>query len=71
MMAVQSDTVSMASRLTQEGIIKLQMFTTMLTDAFQDCDDGCPIRYHFDDKPFKLRSQIKVADKCDRWASLC
>ena len=31
------------------------MFSAMLTDAFQDGDDGIPIRYHFDGKLFKLR----------------
>ena len=27
----------------------------MFIDAFQDCDIGFPIRYHFDGKLFKLR----------------
>ena len=27
----------------------------MLTDAFQDCDAGFPIRYRFDGKLFNLR----------------
>ena len=31
------------------------MFSTMLTDAFQDGDSGIPIRYHFDGKLFNLR----------------
>ena len=31
------------------------MFSAMLTDAFQDCDAGIPIRYHFDGKLFNLR----------------
>ena len=31
------------------------MFSAMLTDVFQDCDDGFPIRYRFDGKLFKLR----------------
>ena len=31
------------------------MFSAMLTDAFQDCDDGFPIRYRFDGKLFNLR----------------
>ena len=26
------------------------MFSTMLTDTFQDCDAGLPIRYRFDSK---------------------
>ena len=31
------------------------MFTAMLTDAFQDCDNGIPIRYYFYGKLFDLR----------------
>ena len=31
------------------------MFSTMLTDAFQDGDNGIPIRYRFDGKLFNLR----------------
>ena len=31
------------------------MFSVMLTDAFQDGDNGIPIRYHFDGKHFNLR----------------
>ena len=31
------------------------MFSAMLTDAFQDGDNGIPIRYRFDGKHFKLR----------------
>ena len=31
------------------------MFTAMLTDAFQDGNNGIPIRYRFDGKPFNLR----------------
>ena len=31
------------------------MFSTMLTDAFQDCDAGFPIRYRFHCKLFNLR----------------
>ena len=31
------------------------MFSAMLTDAFQDCDDGFPITYRFDGKLFNLR----------------
>ena len=31
------------------------MFSAMLTDAFQDCDNGIPIRYRFDGKLFNLR----------------
>ena len=32
------------------------MFSVMLTDAFQDCDNGIPIRYRFDGKLFNLKS---------------
>ena len=36
------------------------MFSAILTDAFQDCDDGFPIRYRFDGKVFNLwRLQAK------------
>ena len=35
------------------------MFSAMLTDAFQDGDNGIPIRYRFDGKLFKLRLQAK------------
>ena len=36
------------------------MFSVMLTDAFQDGDNGIPTRYHFDGKLFNLRrSQAK------------
>ena len=31
------------------------MFSAMLTAAFQDGDNGIPIRYRFDGKLFKLR----------------
>ena len=31
------------------------VFSAMLTDAFQDGDNGIPIRYHFDGKLFNLR----------------
>ena len=31
------------------------MFSAMLTDAFQDGDNGIPIRYRFDGKHFNLR----------------
>ena len=30
-------------------------FAVMLTNAFQDCDTGFPIRYGFDGKLFNLR----------------
>ena len=49
------------------------MFSAMLSDAFQDCDDGFPIRYLFDGKLFnlcKVASQIKGADRRPRWALL-
>ena len=32
-----------------------KMFSAMLTDAFQDGDNGIPIRYRFDGKLFNLR----------------
>ena len=35
------------------------MFSAMLTDAFQDGDNGISIRYHFDGKLFNLRLQAK------------
>ena len=31
------------------------MFSAMLTDAFQDGDNGIPIRYRFDEKLFNIR----------------
>ena len=31
------------------------MFSTMLTNAFQDSDNGIPIRYRFDGKLFNVR----------------
>ena len=31
------------------------MFSAMLSDAFQDCDDGFPTRYRFHGKLFNLR----------------
>ena len=31
------------------------MFSAMITDAFQDGDNGIPIRYRFDGKLFNLR----------------
>ena len=39
------------------------MFSTMLTDAFQDCDAGFPIGYRSDDKLFnsrRLQAKSKV-----------
>ena len=46
------------------------MFSAMLTDAFQDCDAGFPIRYRFDGKLLNLRRlqakskvQTDVVDK--------
>ena len=46
------------------------MFSAMLTDAFQDGDNGIPIRYRFDGKHFNLRRlqanskvQIEVLDE--------
>ena len=41
----------------KQGCITLfnMMFSVMLTDAFQDRDNGIPIRYRFDGKLFNLR----------------
>ena len=46
------------------------MFSAMLTDTFQDGDNGIPIRYRFDGKLFNLRRlqakskvQIEVLDE--------
>ena len=39
------------------------MFSAMLTDAFQDSDNGIPIRYRFDGKLFsqrRLQAKSKV-----------
>ena len=38
------------------------MFSAMLTDAFQDSDNGIPIRYRFDGKLFNLR-RLKAKSK--------
>ena len=35
------------------------MFSAMLTDAFQDGDNGIRIRYRFDGKLFNVRLQAK------------
>ena len=37
------------------SILFSMMFSAMLTDAFQDGDNGIPIRYRFDGKLFNLR----------------
>ena len=37
------------------SILFSMMFSAMLTDAFQDVDNGIPIRYRFDGKRFNLR----------------
>ena len=36
------------------------MFSAMLTDAFQDSDNGIPIKYRFDGKLFRLQAKSKV-----------
>ena len=36
------------------------LFSAMLTDAFQDGDNGIPIRYRFDGKLFNLKTKSKV-----------
>ena len=38
------------------------MFSAMLTNVFQDGDNGIPIRYHFDGKLFNLR-RLKAKSK--------
>ena len=43
------------------------MFSAMLEDAFQDYDNGFPIRYRFDGKLFNLRRlQAKSKVQTDR-----
>ena len=39
----------------QTSTLFSMMFSAMLTDAFQDGDNGIPIRYRFDGKLFNLR----------------
>ena len=39
------------------------MFSTMLIDAFQDCDTGFQIRYRFEGKLFNLR-MLKAKLRC-------
>ena len=49
------------------------MFSAMLTDAFQDCDDGFPIRYRFDGKLFNLRrlqAKSKVTQMCSMYFTM-
>ena len=43
------------------------MFSAMLTDAFQDSDNGIPIRYRFDGKLFNLR-RLQAVQGADRGA---
>ena len=38
------------------------MFSAMLTDAFQDGDNGIPIRYRFDGKLFNLN--LRCRQRC-------
>ena len=45
-----SDSFSVTNGVKQDCVL----FSAMLTDAFQDCDDGFPIRYRFDGKLFNL-----------------
>ena len=41
------------------------MFCSMLTAAFQDSDNGIPIRYRFDGKLFNIkRLQAKCRKRC-------
>ena len=39
------------------------IFSVMLTDAIQDCDDGFPIRYGFNGKLFNVRS-LQANQRC-------
>ena len=39
----------------KQGCVFSMMVSAMLTDAFQDGDNGIPIRYRFSGKLFKLR----------------
>ena len=42
------------------------VFSAILTDAFQECDAGIPVRYHFDGKLFnlkRLQAKSKVLDE--------
>ena len=54
-----SDSFPMTNGLKQGCVLAptlfSMMFSTMLTDAFQDGDNGIPIRYRFDGKIFNLR----------------
>ena len=47
------------NRVKQGCVLALRlfsmMFSAMLTEAFQDGDNGIPIRYRFDGKLFNLR----------------
>ena len=46
------------------------MFSAMLTDAFQDCDAGFPVKYRFGGKLFNLRrlqAKIKVQTDVLDW----
>ena len=50
-----SDPFSVTNGVKQGLTLFSMMFSAMLTDAFQDGDNGIPIRYRFDGKFFKLR----------------
>ena len=45
------------------------MFSAMLTDAFQDGDNGIPIRYHFDGNLSNLR-RLQAKSKMQTGARL-
>ena len=52
-----SDPFPVTNGVTQGCVLAstLLMFSAMLTDAFQDGDNGIPIRYRSDGKLFNLR----------------
>ena len=59
MMASFSDSFPVTNGVKQGCVLAStlfsMMFSAMLTDAFQDGDNGIPIRYRFDGKLFNLR----------------
>ena len=47
------------------------MFSAMLSDAFQDGDNGIPVRYRFGGKLFNLQAKSKVqAEVLDEFLSV-
>ena len=49
-----SEPFSVTKGVTQ-GCVLAQTLFSMMFSAFQDCDAGFPIRYHFDGKLFNVR----------------